>query len=276
LENQVIGLLEIFANLPGWWIFPLTGLLAGVLAGCFGIGGGLVVVPVLAWVYAGMELAEPVRMHLAIGTSLATIVPTSLSSIYAHHRRGAVLWRVFSRLAPGILAGGLAGAALANALDFPQLKFLFSCLLLLIALRIAIDSKPVGHREMPGWTGMTMAGIGIGTVAALGGIGGGVLTNPYLLWCSVDIRRSVATAAACTLPVALAGSAGFILAGLDADGLPQFSSGYVYWPAVAGMAAASLFGAPLGVAIAHNVPTRGLRRALAILLMIVGLKMLLS
>ncbi|MCH8220013.1 MAG: sulfite exporter TauE/SafE family protein [Proteobacteria bacterium] len=210
MENQVIGLLEIFANLPGWWIFPLTGLLAGVLAGCFGIGGGLVVVPVLAWVYAGMELAEPVRMHLAIGTSLATIVPTSLSSIYAHHRRGAVLWRVFSRLVPGILAGGLAGAALANALDFPQLKFLFSCLLLLIALRIAIDSKPVGHREMPGRTGMTMAGIGIGTVAALGGIGGGVLTNPYLLWCSVDIRRSVATAAACTLPVALAGSAGFI------------------------------------------------------------------
>ncbi|MCH8931296.1 MAG: sulfite exporter TauE/SafE family protein [Proteobacteria bacterium] len=112
--------------------------------------------------------------------------------------------------------------------------------------------------------------------AALGGIGGGVLTNPYLLWCSVEIRRSVATAAACTLPAALAGSAGFILAGLNADGLPQFSSGYVYWPAVAGMAAASLFGAPLGAAIAHNAPTRGLRRALAILLMIVGLKMLLA
>ncbi|MCH8894959.1 MAG: sulfite exporter TauE/SafE family protein [Proteobacteria bacterium] len=155
MDKQISGLLEIFAILPGWWIFPVAGLVAGVLAGCFGIGGGLVVVPVLAWVYVGMEVAEPVRMHLAIGTSLAT-------------------------------------------------------------------------------------------------------------------------AAACTLPVALAGSAGFILAGLSADGLPPFSSGYVYWPAVAGMAAASSFGAPLGAAIAHHAPTRGLRRALAILLMIVGLEMLLS
>ncbi|MCZ6763269.1 MAG: sulfite exporter TauE/SafE family protein, partial [Gammaproteobacteria bacterium] len=91
MDKQISGLLEIFAILPGWWIFPVAGLVAGVLAGCFGIGGGLVVVPVLAWVYLGMEVAEPVRMHLAIGTSLATIVPTSLSSIYAHHRRGAVL-----------------------------------------------------------------------------------------------------------------------------------------------------------------------------------------
>jgi len=276
LDKQISGLLEIFAFLPGWWIFPVAGLVAGVLAGCFGIGGGLVVVPVLAWVYLGMEVAEPVRMHLAIGTSLATIVPTSLSSIYAHHRRGAVLWRVFRRLVPGILAGGLAGAALASTLDFPQLKFLFSCLLVLIALHIVIGGVPGGDRAMPGRTGMTIAGIGIGTVAALGGIGGGVLTNPYLLWCSVDIRRSVATAAACTLPVALAGSAGFILAGLNADGLPPFSSGYVYWPAVASMAVAGSFGAPLGAAIAHHAPTRGLRRALAILLMMVGLKMLLS
>lgn len=204
-------MLEIFAILPGWWTFPVAGLVAGVLAGCFGIGGGLVVVPVLAWVYAGMEVAEPVRMHLAIGTSLATIVPTSLSSIYAHHRRGAVLWRVFRRLVPGILAGGLAGAALANALDFPQLKSLFSCLLVLIALHIVIGGVPGGDRAMPVRTGMTIAGIGIGTVAALGG-----------------------------------------------------------------MAVASSFGAPLGAAIAHHAPTRGLRRALAILLMIVGLKMLLS
>jgi uncharacterized membrane protein YfcA len=274
LENQVFSLLEIFGTQSEWWIFPAAGLLAGLLAGCFGIGGGLVFVPVMVWVFSMMDVGDSVLMHLAIGTSLATIVPTSLSSIYAHHRRDAVQWAVFAKLVPGILAGGLAGAALANELDFPQLKTLFSSLLLIIAVYILVDRKPVGHRTLPGRVWMTAAGIGIGTVSALGGIGGGVLTNPYLLWCSVGIRQSVATAAACTLPVALAGSTGFILTGLHAEGLPQFSSGYVYWPAVAGMAVASLFGAPLGAAIAHNVPTAGLRRALAVLLMIVGVKIL--
>ncbi len=252
----------------------MAGLFAGLLAGCFGIGGGLVVVPVMVWVFTMMGVDDSVLMHLAIGTSLATIVPTSLSSIYAHHRRNAVQWPIFAKLVPGILAGGLAGAALANELNFPQLKTLFSFLLLIIAVYIFVDRKPVGHRTLPGRVRMTAAGTGIGTVSALGGIGGGALTNPFLLWCSVGIRHSVATAAACTLPVALAGSTGFIVAGLHADGLPQFSSGYVYWPAVVGMAGAGLFGAPLGAAIAHNAPTAGLRRALAVLLMIVGLNLL--
>jgi uncharacterized membrane protein YfcA len=274
LENQVFSSLEIIGTQPEWWIFPVAGLFAGLLAGCFGIGGGLVVVPVMVWVFTLMDVGDSVLMHLAIGTSLATIVPTSLSSIYAHHQRNAVQWPIFAKLVPGILAGGLAGAALANELNFPQLKTLFSFLLLIIAVYIFVDRKPVGHRALPGRVWMTAAGFGIGAVSALGGIGGGVLTNPFLLWCSVGIRQSVATAAACTLPVALAGSTGFILAGLHADGLPQFSSGYVYWPAVAGMAVAGLFGAPLGAAIAHNAPTAGLRRALAVLLMIVGLTIL--
>lgn len=259
---------------PEWWIFLVVGMVAGLLAGCFGIGGGVVIVPALVFVYGRLGFEPDVLMHSAIGTSLATIVFTSISSIRAHHRRGAVLWRVVATLTPGILLGGLGGAALADVMSFPQLKTVFGVLLIAVAISVAIDRMPGGDKPLPRWPGMFAIGGVIGLFSSLAGIGGGALTNPVLLSRNIEIRRAVATAAACTLPVALTGALGFALMGANEAHLPPYSSGYIYWPAVAAIAMTSVLFAPVGAWIAHSVPVAGLRRALALLLIVVGLSLL--
>lgn len=257
-------------------IFPLLGLLAGLLAGMFGIGGGLVIVPALTLVFGIHELVPDHRIHLAIGTSLATIILTSVSSIIAHHRRGAVLWPTVRRLVPGILAGGFLGAAIAEAVSNRALTSVFGLFVVIISLYIVIGRRPAAAGGLPGWPGHLLAGVVIGTVSALTGIGGGAVTNPFLLWRGVDMRHSVATSAGCTLPVALASATGFALAGLGTPGLPPGTTGFIYWPAVAGIAMGSVLTAPVGARIAHSLPVEQLRRAFAVLLIFVGIRMLLS
>ncbi|MBA3562696.1 MAG: sulfite exporter TauE/SafE family protein [Gammaproteobacteria bacterium] len=257
-----------------WLAFPLVGVVAGVLAGLFGIGGGIVVVPVLYFFFAQIGIDIDYRMHLAIGSSLAIIVFTSVSSVISHHRRGAVIWHAVYLLGPGIVIGGLAGAALAHAMSFAALRTAFGLLVVLIALYIVLGYRPPAQRALPGFAGSTAAGVGIGVVASLAGIGGGVMTNPFLLWCGVAMRNAVATAAACTFPVAVAGALGFMMTGWRATAEVDGTTGYVFWPAVAGIAAGSMLAAPLGARIAHSVPVQGLRRAFALLLVLVGIRML--
>lgn len=261
-----------------WLIYPLVGSLSGLLAGLFGIGGGLVIVPVLvAWFTAtGGAVPPELRMHFAIGSSLGVIVFTSVSSLLAHHRRGAVLWDVVLRLVPGILLGGLAGAAVADALSNDRLKSLFGLFVLAIAVHMVRGRLPSAHQSLPGVIGFVLAGLVIGTFSALAGIGGGVMTVPFLVWCAVPMRTAVGTAAACTLPVAVAGVIGFVIAGWSAGGAVPWATGYVYWPAVAGIAVASVLTAPLGARLAHTLPVPQLRRAFAVLLGVLGLRMLLS
>jgi uncharacterized membrane protein YfcA len=260
-----------------WLIYPLVGCLSGLLAGLFGIGGGLVIVPVVAaWFTAtGATVPADQRMHFAIGTSLGVIIFTSVSSLLAHHRRGAVLWPAVRRLVPGILAGGLIGAAVADALSNDRLESVFGLFVLGIATHMIRGRLPDAQRPLPGFPGFAAAGIVIGAFSALAGIGGGVMTVPFLLWCAVPMRSAVGTAAACTLPVAVAGAIGFVIAGWDAGGAVPGATGYVYWPAVAGIAVASVFTAPLGARLAHALPVAQLRRAFAVLLGILGLRMLL-
>jgi uncharacterized membrane protein YfcA len=253
--------------------FPVLGLVAGVLAGMFGIGGGLVIVPALSLIFGVYDLAPDYRMHLAIGTSLGTIIFTSVSSLLAHHRKGAVLWPTVIRLVPGILAGGFLGAAIADAVSNRALGAVFGLFVVTISLYMVIGKRPEATASLPGWPGHTLAGIVIGTVSALTGIGGGAVTNPFLLWRGVNIRNSVATSAACTLPVALASAAGFALAGLHTPGLPAGSTGYIFWPAVGGIALGSVVTAPLGAHLAHSLPVEQLRRAFAVLLLFVGARM---
>ncbi len=258
-----------------WLVFVALGAVSGLLAGTFGIGGGLVVVPALVSVFALTGVDESIRMHLAIGTSLASIVLTSLTSVLAHHRRGAVLWRVVMALAPGVLVGGFLGAFVADALPYSGLKRVFALLVIGIAMYVMLNRQPEAHRPLPAKPGMFASGCIIGCLSALGGIGGGLLTGPFLLWCRIAIRNAVATAAAVTLPVATAGALGFLVIGLNATGLPGLASGYIFWPAVAGIAVSSVLFAPVGVRIAHAIPVGGLRRAFAILLASVGIYMLL-
>jgi uncharacterized protein len=257
-------------------LYLLLGAFAGTLAGLLGVGGGLVIIPVLVFVFEGQGLPEAYLMHMAIGTSLATIVFTSIASVRAHHKRGAVEWGVFQRLTPGIVVGALLGAVIADALPAPALRAVFAAFIIAVALQMALDRKPAPNRQLPGQPGMLTAGGLIGSLSSLVGIGGGSLTVPFLLWCNVDMRRAVATSAACGLPIALAGAIGFMLLGLRKAGLPPWSTGYIYWPAFATITVATLVFAPLGARLAHTVPVKALKRFFAIFLAVMGLRMLLG
>lgn len=256
--------------------FALLGAVAGTVAGLLGVGGGILVVPGLAFLLAGGEVPADRLMQVAVGTSLANIVVTSLSSIRAHHRRGAVHWPVVARMTPGIVAGALLGAVIADLLPTRTLAIVFGVFLLLVTARLTFGGQPAAHRQLPGLAGLAGVGTGVGTLSSLLGIGGGTMTVPFLAWCNVSLREAVATSAACGLPIALAGAAGFALAGLDTPGMPALATGYIYWPAFIAVAPLSIAFAPLGARLAHTIPVTALRRGFALFVLIVGIRMLLG
>ncbi len=257
-------------------LYLVLGAFAGVMAGLLGVGGGLIIVPALVWIFRGQGMNDAIIMHLAIGTSLATIVVTSISSVRAHHRRGAVLWPVFWQLTPGIVVGAWLGAAVADALSSLALQKVFALFVLAMSAQMGFGAKPAPHRNLPETIGMIAVGGMIGTVSAIVGIGGGSLTVPFLTWCNVSIRQAVATSAACGLPIALAGSIGFVITGLNTANLPAWSLGYVYGPALVGIALVSMLSAPFGARLAHTLPTEMLKKVFAVFLALIGIKMLLG
>lgn len=255
--------------------YLVTGVLSGLLAGLFGLGGGVVVVPALIWVFSHAGVSADWVPHLAVGSSLATIIGTGAASVLAHHRRGAVRWDLALRLAPGIVLGAWAGSALAGVMPELWLKRVFGLFLLLVGVRMLRPGAAGGaSRSLPGRLGMGLAGGGIGTLSALVGIGGGTLTVPFLARGGVDIRRAVATAAACGLPIAVAGTIGFVITGWGREGLPTGSTGFVYWPAVAAVLAASMPTAPLGARLAHRLPVIALRRVFGLVVLAVAVGLL--
>ena len=256
-------------------IYALVGSIAGTIGGLMGIGGGLIIVPALAWIFRAHGFAEASIMHLAIGTSLATIIPTSISSMWTHHQHGAVRWPVFFRLLPGFAMGALIGGMTAGAIASGILRLCFGVFLSLVGAHLAFGSNPAPHRNLPGTSALFLVGTAIGTLSALVGIGGGNLTVPFLLYCNVSIRQAVATGAAAGLPIATIGTATFVVAGQDVPDLPAWSSGYCYGPAWLGIAATSVLFAPLGAKLAHRIPTPALKRGFGVVLIIVGLRMLL-
>lgn len=256
--------------------FAALGAVAGTLAGLLGIGGGIVIVPGLAFLLAGGDVPPDRLMQVAVGTSLATIVVTALSSIRAHHRRGAVQWPIVARMTPGIVIGAILGALIADALPTRTLAIVFGLFLLAVAARLGLGGQPAPHRRLPGPAVLGTAGGGIGTLSSLLGIGGGTMTVPLLAWCNVPLREAVATSAACGLPIAVAGAAGFAFAGADVAGMPAASTGYIFWPAFIAVAPLSVVFAPLGARLAHTVPVGALRRGFALFVLLVGLRMLLG
>lgn len=265
-----------FTSLQELVLYLGLGSLAGLMAGLLGVGGGLLIVPVLMWAFALLGFASEVLVHLAVGTSLATIVVTSLSSIRAHHRRGAVRWELVRQLSPGILLGSLGGALVADWMSADWLRRVFAVFVLFVGTRMLLGRKVRVGRQLPGQAGMWGAGGVIGAVSALVGIGGGSLTVPFLHASGVDMRQAVASSSACGLPIALAGGLGFVWTGWSEPGLPPGSTGYVYWPAFAGIVLTSILFAPLGAHLAHRLPVRALQRVFAVLLLGVGVKLLLS
>jgi len=257
-------------------IYLALGAVAGLAAGLFGIGGGVVIVPVLATLFEAQGVSGKVLFPLAIGTSLGTIVVTSISAVRAHHRRDAVQWGIFRQMVAGVAIGALLGAAVAEMLPVKTLRVVFGVFELVIAIQIGFNLMAAPQRRLPGQPAMTIAGIVIGALSSVVGIGGGTMTVPFLVWCNVSIRKAVATASACGLPISLAGAAGFVLTGWVAVGLPAWSSGYLYWPALAGIAASSLLFVPLGARLVHTLPVNTLRRIFAIVLVVLGVRMLAS
>lgn len=264
----VVGAVMVFA------LYLVLGACAGVLAGLFGVGGGMVIVPVLIFSFTAQGVAPEVLTHLAVGTSLATIAFTSISSIREHHRRGAVRWPIFVWLSLGILVGGVFGALTALALQGPLLQKVIGVFAICIAIQMGFDLRPKAHREVPGKPGLTAAGGVIGWVSAIIGVGGGSLTVPFLAWNSVPMQQAVATSAACGLPIALISALSFMVLGWNVEPLPEWSVGYVYLPAVLGIALTSMFFARFGAQLAHRLSPKLLKRLFALLLLSVGISFL--
>ncbi len=259
-------------------LFLVTGAFAGLLAGLFGIGGGMVMVPALALVLTRQGVSPEIVMHISLGTSLAVIALTSLTSTLSHHRRGGVRWDLLRVYGPALAVGALAGAFVADALPGHALKRLVGVSSLLIALQMGFDYKfgAMQRLSAPRPAELGVAGGVIGMLSSLIGIGGGSLTGPYLALRGVPLRECVGTAAAGGIPIAWAGALGYILAGGSHAGVPAPSLGYVSGPAFAGLAVASTLVAPLGARLAHSLPPRKLQLAFAFMLLVVSYEMLRS
>jgi uncharacterized membrane protein YfcA len=255
-------------------LFLLTGACTGLLSGLLGIGGGLVIVPALLYLLAPHQIPVDHLMHVALGTSLASIIFTGASSAASHHRRGSVDWHIFRRLATGIVLGTLLGSMLASIISTDALKLIFVAFVTYAGTHLMLDETPPPSRNLPGTTALFSAGTLIGVVSSLVGIGGGTMTVPFLVRCNCNMRRAVGTSAAVGLPIALAGTLGYTIAGMHTPGMPPYTLGYVYLPAVVGITSASMLTAPVGVRFAHTLPVPTLKKLFAMLLFAIGAKML--
>ncbi len=251
------------------------GLGTGFLAGLLGIGGGMLMVPFITIILSGRGLGPDLAVKMAIATSMATILFTSISSVRAHHQRGAVRWDLVRGLAPGIVLGGaIASMGVFALLKGAWLALFFAGFVGFSATQMFLDKKPAPTRQMPGTAGQVAAGGVIGFLSGLVGAGGGFVSVPFMTWCNVAIHNAVATSAALGFPIALANVVGYIIAGQNLQGLPPMSVGYLWLPALAVIATCSVFTAPLGAKAAHQLPVKKLKRVFACVLYLLAAYML--
>ena len=257
-----------------WWLsYPLLGIFAGFVAGLFGVGGGLTIVPLLFMLFSAQDFPVQHTMHLALGTSMATIVFTSVASTRAHHSHGAVRWDVVKAFAPGLMLGTFSGSFVAAWVPTRPLAMVFTVIVYYAAAQMILDFKPKPHRGLPGPWGIFAVGTAIGIVSSLVAAGGGFLSIPFMVFCNVAIHNAVGTSAALGFPIALAGTFGYIASGLKATGLPPYSLGYIYLPAFVGVVAFSFVVAPFGAKLAHRLPVKQLKRAFGGFLALLATKM---
>lgn len=256
--------------------YILIGAFVGFVAGLFGVGGGTTQVPLLLMIFKAQGFPEKHIMHLALGTSIASIFFTSLSSMRAHHLKGAVRWDIFKGMAPGLLVGTFFGAFFAGSVSSKILKIFFVIIMYFASFQIIMDFKPKGHVKLPGKFGLFIVGVIIGGISSLAAAGGGFLSVPFMLFCNVIIYQAVGTASALGFPIALSGLFGYVISGLKAEGLPNYTIGYVYLPALLSIVSMSIITAPKGANLAHKLPVKKLRRLFGIFLAILATKILLG
>ncbi len=261
-----------------WWLaYLLLGMFVGFFAGLLGIGGGLVMVPVLSFIFSAQHFPPERILHLALGTTMASIIFTSASSMRTHHAHGAVNWQVVKFITPGIILGTLGGATVAGMLSSQVLSIIVVVFIYYAATQMLLKIRPKPSRTLPGRWGMVGAGSIIGMVSSFVAIGGGLLTVPFLSICNVRLQHAIGTSAAVGFPIAVAGTIGYIVNGMaQSQPLPDYSLGYVHLPAVGWVALTSMLTAPLGAKATHIIGTATLKATFVVLLYLLGTKMLIG
>ncbi len=256
-------------------IYLSLGIVAGTLAGLLGIGGGVLVVPGLAWVFLHYHLAPGSVMHMACGTSLAVMVMTSSSSLHSHLKRNIEFWSIYRLFLPGIVIGVVVGALFSTWLSSRTLAMVFGVFVILIAFKMFFHRSRSGDHRLPGLPGMSGVGVVIGAKSGLLGLGGGVITIPFLTYCGVDMRKSVVVSVMVGMTIATIGALTYILTGLTSQShLPHWSLGYVYLPAWISVATSSVLFARVGANLSHRLPVPMLKRVFAIVMLLIGIHML--
>lgn len=245
----------------------MLGCFSGFMAGLLGVGGGTLIVPFILWALTKQGMAGQDAFKIAIATSMACIVFTSISSLRAHHKRGMVRWDIVRTIAPGVILGGLlTGAGFFVLIKGQWLGFIFSAFIAFSATQMLLDRKPKPTRELPSAYGRTMVGVGIGIASGLVGAGGAFLASPFLIWCNITMHATVATTAALGFPIALANTLGYVISGWGRSTEIAGVWGYLYLPGILCISVASILFAPLGAKVAHQLTTRQLKRCFAIVL----------
>ncbi len=262
-------LIEIIAYLT-------TGILAGFLSGLLGIGGGIIIVPSLAFLFVTFNLPHQHLMHLAIGTSLAIMIITTASSFRAHYKGGAVIWPTYKQLIPGLFIGVIAGAIIADFLPSNVIRIIFGIFLSIMGLKMLLALKPKASRHLPGRAGTSTAAFSIGTSSGLLGISGGAFTVPFLTTCNIDMHDAVGIAAASGLTTAIVGSISFMISGANEINLPLWSTGYVYWPAFLGVAILCPIFATLGASASRRISVTKLQRIFGIVMLLIAAHMFIN
>jgi uncharacterized protein len=254
-------------------LYLVTGLFTGLLSGLLGIGGGLIIVPILSFIFAFLGFPVEFIIHMALGTSLAVIIITAIASSRAHHSHHNVDWVIVKKIALGIVIGAFLGSLVVAKFDASLLKALFTIYVFLVAFQILSDYTPNPARILPLRPALDCVGAFIGWVSSFVGIGGGSLSVPFLIYCNVDTKRAIGTSSAIGLPIAIAGAAGYVLSGLPIANLPAHSFGFVYLPAFIIIALSSLISAPAGALLVQKLSVKKLKKLFAWLLIMIGLKM---
>jgi uncharacterized membrane protein YfcA len=256
-------------------IYLLIGALSGLFSGLLGIGGGIIVIPALSTVFLhNHDIPSAYITHLAIGTSLGTMIVTSASAFYAHYRRGSVRWDIFWQVIPGLALGAMIGALIAHKLPSVGLRVIFSLFLMMLGMQLLVSKKPQPLSLFSRPVMMGISGL-IGVLSSILGAGGGTMLVPFFLRCRLDVREATGTSVGCGMMIGFVASLTFIAAEWFTDTAIAGSTGFIYWPAFVGIAMASMLFAPLGTALAYKLPASLLKRVFAIFLLIIAVDMLL-
>ncbi|WP_068545756.1 sulfite exporter TauE/SafE family protein [Thalassotalea crassostreae] len=255
-------------------ICMVLGSLVGLLAGLLGIGGGLVIVPALVIILPAVGVNSEIVMPIALASSLASIVVTSASAAFNHHKLGNIPWKITKHLMIYVALGAVIGANLADLLPAKLLTSIFACFVILLATYMLLSIRQTVQRELPSRRILKAITGAAGTMASLLGISGGAILIPFLSYCGVNLLHAIGISTACGMVVSLFGSLAYMIAGIENPMLPEWSLGYIYWPAVLGIASTSTVLAPYGVKLASRLPVKTIKKVFAAFLILVALKMM--